>query len=296
MTAISWLDGRWLTHREAAVSVDDRAFLFADGVYEVISIFRAQFVDADLHQARLARSLDGLSINLPLSERALSLIARELVRRNAISYGMIYLQVTRGAAPRAHSFPDPEVRPTVLLTAKHLPAPGAEPQRQDHVKTVADKRWGRCDWKTTGLLANCLSLQEAINAGYDSSWFVDKIEQGEAAVVREGASSNAWIVTQDGVLVTHPTTEQILGGCTRTALLEVAKTLQLKVEERNFTLAEALGAAEAFNSSSTSYVRPILSVNGTPIGTGKMGAVTLRLHQAFVDRLERGDGLSHGLV
>ena len=140
MTAVSWLDGRWLTHRQARVSVDDRAFLFADGVYEVVSVYRGQFVDADLHLARLRRSLAGLSMRLPLSQAALSVLARELIRRNAIAHGMLYLQVTRGAAPRWHGFPDPAVKSTLLLTAKHLPAskchPAAERPYQNHQRST----------------------------------------------------------------------------------------------------------------------------------------------------------------
>ena len=296
MTAVSWLDGRWLTHRQARVSVDDRAFLFADGVYEVVSIYRGQFVDADLHLARLRRSLAGLSMRLPLSQAALSVLARELIRRNAIAHGMLYLQVTRGAAPRWHGFPDPAVKSTLLLTAKHLPAPSAIPRRSDHIKTTNDLRWGRCDWKTTGLLANCLALQGALDDGFDGPWLVAGDPDDKRTVVREGASSNAWIITQDGVLVTHPESPQILGGCTRAAILQIASDLQIQSEERTFTIGEALTAREAFNSSSSSYLRPVLSLNGTAIGDGTIGPVTRRLHEAFVARLERGVGLSAGLV
>ena len=292
MTAVSWLNGQWHSHRQTQISVDDRAFLFADGVYEVVSVYQSQFVDSDLHLARLKRSLAGLSMRLPLSDRALSIIARELVRRNSIDFGMVYLQVTRGAAPRWHGFPDPSVQSTVLLTAKHLPAPSDTPQRCDHVKTTTDLRWHRCDWKTTNLLANCLALQGALDDGFDSPWLVAGNPQDPQSLVREGASSNAWIVTQDGVLITHPESEQILGGCTRTALLQIAADLQIRTQERRFTLAEALAAREAFNSSSTSYLRPVLSVNGVALGDGTIGPTTRRLHEAFIARLNKGEGLS----
>ena len=186
----------------------------------------------------------------PVSKRALSVLACELLRRNQIQYGMIYLQVTRGTAPRWHGFPDPPVKSTLLLTAKHLPQPSTTPRRCDHVQTRPDLRWGRCDWKTTGLLANCLALQDSLDAGYDSPWLVAHPERGAQAEVREGASSNAWIVTGEGALVTHPDSQQILRGCTRDALLTLAKDLQIRTEERVFTVGEALAAEEAFNSSS----------------------------------------------
>ena len=286
----SWIDGRYLPHRRARVSVDDRAFLFADAVYEVVAVYDGKFIDARLHMERLANSLDGLRIAPPMTSRALSLVARELLRRNRLRHGYLYLQITRGSAPRWHGFPNPPVRATVFMSVTHKPAPGESPARADDVVSMPDERWQRCDLKTTSLLANCLAMQDAIDAGGSSPWLV-----AEDGTVREGASSNAWIVTRDGVLVTHPLCRNILGGCTRGRILRLARELQLRVEERGFSRDEAGGAAEAFISSSTSFVRPVVSLDGEVIGDGGAGEVSLRLYEAFIDSLRRGDDLTSGL-
>lgn len=287
---ISWINGRYLPHREAMVSVDDRGYLFADAVYEVIAVYDGRFIDAHLHAERLARSLGGLRIAAPLSHGALSLVARELCRRNCLRYGYLYLQITRGVAERWHGFPNPAVRAGIFMSITHAAPPAGEPSRLDAVISCPDERWQRCDLKTTSLLANCLAMEDAIEAGGSSAWLI-----GEDGTVREGASSNAWIVTGDGVLVTHPLCENILGGCTRQRLMVLADGLQLRVEERGFSRLEALGAAEAFISSSTSFVRPVISLDGEEIGGGEAGSVSLRLYGAFLDSLRCGEGLTEGL-
>ena len=291
MTALAWLDGRYLPHAAARVSADDRAFLFADAVYEVVAVYEGRFVDAGEHMARLGRSLAGLKLVPSWSEAALSLAACELLRRNRIAYGFLYLQISRGAAPRGHAFPDPPVRATTWMTAVRRPPPPPVPAGGDRVRTLPDARWARADLKTVSLLANCLALEEARNGGQDAAWLVD--EEGR---VREGAASNAWIVSKSGVLTTPPLSERILGGCTREVLLRLAEGLQLPVEERAFTAEEAREAREAFASSSSLFIKPVASIDGQTLPDGAPGPVATRLYEAFLARFEQGEGLSDGLV
>ena len=284
MTRIAHVNGRYLRHANAAVSIEDRGFQFADAVYEVCEILDGEIVDPTRHLDRLERSLRELRIAMPMSRAALLVVLKETVRRNRVRDGSVYIQISRGQAPRDHAFPDPQVPPTVVITAKpHDPAKGeAQAAKGIAVVTVPDNRWERVDIKSVGLLPNCLAKQAAKEAGAKEAWFVDA-----DGFVTEGSSTNAWIVTRDGRLVTRPAEFGILRGITRTVLLDVADRLGLIVEERAFTPAEAKAAAEAFITAATTLVMPVVSVDGDAVGDGRPGPTALALRQAFHASTER---------
>ncbi len=283
MPRIAYVNGRYLRHAEAAVHIEDRGYQFADGVYEVCEVASGYIVDMPRHLDRLARSLKELSIGWPVHRNALVLILREVVRRNGVVDGMVYVQVTRGVASRDFPFPD-GVRPALVVTARKVPA-GTQAKRAEagiKVVTTPDNRWDRVDIKTVGLLPNVLAKQKAKEAGAQEAWFVD----GEG-MVTEGGSSNAWIVTKDGVLVTRPAEHGILRGITRTTLFDVVAKLGLKVEERRFTVEEARSAREAFISSATTIVMPVVEIDGKPVANGHPGSIALSLRRAFFDIAEK---------
>ena len=272
MSRIAYVNGRYLPHAEAAVHVEDRGFQFSDGVYEVFAVAHGALIDEELHLVRLARSLAELRIARPHSDAVLKHLFREVLRRNRVRNGMLYLQITRGAAPRDHAFPK-DVRPTVVITAK--PARLADPAiaaRGVDVVTIPDIRWRRVDIKSVSLLPNVLGKQHAKEAGAYEAWMVT-----EAGEVTEGTSTNAWIVTKDGALVTRTADTSILNGITRLTVLRLAREHDLAIEERSFTLTEAHDAAEAFLTSTTSYVMPVVRIDGKPVGGGTPGAFTRKL-------------------
>ncbi|MCW0232203.1 MAG: D-amino-acid transaminase [Ferrovibrio sp.] len=277
MSRIAYVNGQYVPYAQAGVHVEDRGFQFADGVYEVVAITDGGFVDLEGHLARLERSLDELRIERPMTRAALSVVLRETVRRNRVRNGSIYLQITRGAAKREFAFPA-GIAPTVVAIARHLDwnKAAANAARGVPAITQPDIRWGRCDIKTVGLLPAALAKQAAKEAGAYEAWLVD-----EKGFVTEGSSSNAWIVTKENVLVTRAPTTEILSGITRAAVLELAKREGLKVEFRPFTVAEALAAKEAFVSSATSYVIPVVTLDGKPIGNGGPGVVASRLRGLY---------------
>ena len=281
MSRIAYVDGRYLPHARATVHVEDRGLQFADGVYEVWSVFGGRLADTEGHLTRLARSLRELSIAAPMPGEALQRVLGEVVRRNRLRDGLVYLQVTRGRAPRDHAFPSPAVRPTVIVTAKRMDLAAAQRRAEAGVAVVTapETRWARCDIKTTGLLPNVLAKQAARSAGAYEAWFVD----GDG-LVTEGASTNAWIVTADGVLVTRDTGANILRGVTRGAVAELAATLQMRVEERAFTVEEAKTAREAFFTAATAFVTPVTAIDGAPVGQGAPGPVALRLRGLYLER------------
>ena len=281
MSRVAYVDGRYVPHARASVGVEDRGFQFADGVYEVWSVFDGRLADSEGHFTRLSRSLAGLRIAEPMPRAALERVLAEVVRRNRLRDGLVYLQVTRGRARRDHAFPDPAVRPTVVVTAKAVDFAAAERRAQAGVAVVTtpETRWARCDIKTVGLLPNALAKQAAREAGAYEAWFVDA--DGH---VTEGASTNAWIVTAEGALVTRDTGANILRGVTRAAVSELAAELQLRVEERAFTVAEALAAREAFITAATAFVTPVTRVDGSAVGEGAPGPVALRLRGLYLDR------------
>jgi D-alanine transaminase len=278
MSRIAYVDGRYLPLRQAMVHVEDRGYQFGDAVYEVCEVRQGRLIDERRHLARLKRSLDELQIKLPMSPVALGIVLREVIARNRIGYGIVYLQVSRGVARRDHAFPTPEVPPSVVVTARPLNARRNEALAAAGiaVASVPDNRWGRVDIKTTGLLPNVLARQAAIAQGARDAWFVDK-----DGMVTEAASANAWIVTQAGRVVTRPADHGILKGITRTVLFDVIKAQGLSVEERAFTLLEAYAAREAFVTAASQIVLPVVRIDGHAIGEGKPGPVATALRRAF---------------
>ncbi len=279
MAQWAYVNGRYLPHRQATVHVEDRGFQFADGVYEVVTLLDGRFADLEGHMERLGRSLRELRMDWPAAPRVVTMIARELVRRNGVANGSLYIQVTRGVAPRDFRFPA-HASPTLVMTVKRVTA-FAKPEQLEKgvaVVTVPDIRWGRRDIKTVGLLAPVLAKQQAAEAGAYEAWLIDP-----DGTVTEGSSSNAWIVTRDGTLVTRAPSEKILNGITRLSLLRLARERGIPVEERSFTLEEALAAREAFVSSAGTFALPVTRIDGKPVGEGKPGPVAMTLRQAYLD-------------
>lgn len=278
MSRIAYVNGRYLPHRDACVHVEDRGYQFADGVYEVCEVRGGKLIDERRHLDRLDRSLKELRIAAPMSRGALTTVLRETVRRNLVRDGLVYLQVTRGVARRDHGFPAASVPPSLVVTARSANFAKNDATAAAGMKVISlpENRWDRVDIKSVGLLPNVLAKQAAREAGAGEAWFVDA--QGH---VTEGASTNAWIVTHDGRLVTRPAEHGILRGITRTVLMDVAAAMQLQVEERAFTLDEAKSAKEAFVSSATSLIMPVIAIDGTPVGTGAVGPVARNLRAQF---------------
>ena len=264
--------------RSAMVHIEDRGYQFGDGVYEVCEVREGRLIDERRHLARLKRSLDELRIRAPMSPKALGVVLREVIARNRIGYGTVYLQVTRGVARRDHAFPAPHVPPSLVVTARPLDSRRNEALAAAGIAviSVADNRWDRVDIKTIGLLPNVLARQAAIEQGARDAWFVDK-----DGAVTESASANAWIVTQAGALVTRPADHGILRGITRTVLFDVVKAQGLTLEERAFTLEEALAAREAFVTAASQIVLPVVRIDGHVIGDGKPGPIATALRREF---------------
>jgi D-alanine transaminase len=278
MSRVTYVNGRYLPHGAAAVHVEDRGFQFADGVYEVCEVRAGHLIDAPRHVERLHRSLRELAIASPMSDGALDVVLRQIIARNLIRDGYVYVQVTRGIAPRDHAFPLPPVRPTLVVSARALDplANEAKARKGVRVITLPDERWKRPDIKSTSLLPNVLARQAARAAGAYEAWLVD--EQG---FVTEGSASNAWIITRAGVVVTRQAEHAILRGVTRTTLLDALKAHDLRLEERPFTVAEANGAAEAFVTGATTIVLPVVQIDDARIGEGTPGPISLMLRSCF---------------
>jgi D-alanine transaminase len=285
MSRVAYVNGRYLPLRDAMVHVEDRGYQFADGVYEVCEVRGGRLIDERRHLDRLERSLGELGIRMPLSRAALGVILREVVARNRIGYGIVYLQITRGVARRDHAFPSSAVAPSLVVTARRLDRARNEAlaARGIAVISVPENRWGRVDIKTVGLLPNVLARQAAIDQGARDAWFVDK-----AGFVTEASSANAWIVTDTGKLVTRYADHAILHGITRAVVLDAVKEQNIAVEERAFTLDEAYGAREAFITSASQIVLPVVSINGRAIGNGKPGPVAIALREVFHRYAEAG--------
>ncbi|MBU0723507.1 MAG: D-amino-acid transaminase [Alphaproteobacteria bacterium] len=282
MSRIAYVNGRYVPHGDAAVHVEDRGYQFADGVYEVVTVVNGRLIDEEPHLDRLWRSLGELRIDIPMSRAAIKAVTREVIRRNLIRTGLVYMQVTRGVARRDHPFPKKGTPPAVVMTAKHVRLPSRQ-KVEDGVKviTIRDIRWERCDIKTVSLLPNILGKQQAREAGATEAWQVD-----DDGMVTEGTSTNAWIITKEGELITRPATNDILNGITRLRILKLAEEEGVKFVERAFSAEEALQAREAFISSATSFVTPVTQINDTVIGNGKAGSVSLKLrdwYESFMD-------------
>ena len=276
MSRIAYVSGQYLPHSQAAVHIEDRGYQFADGVYEVISVVDGHLVDEEPHLKRLHRSLGELRITMPMGDAALKTVIRETVRRNRVDTGIVYIQVTRGAAPREHAFPK-AANPTRVVTSRRTRPPdprlGADGIA---VITVPDIRWQRCDIKSVALLANVLGKQQAREAGAYEAWQVDR-----HGYVTEGTSTNAWIVTEDGAVVTRAADHSILNGVTRLAVLDIISREGYRLVERPFSVEEAKAAREAFLTSTTADLLPIVRLDGAAVGDGKPGPLSCKLREAY---------------
>ncbi|MCJ8051786.1 D-amino-acid transaminase [Shinella curvata] len=278
MPRFAYVNDRYVRHADAAVSIEDRGLVFADAVYEVCQVQKGLVIDLTRHLDRLDRSLAEIYIRAPMTRAALTGIMREVLRRNRVVNGMVYLQVSRGVARRDHVFPSPEVRASLIVTAKSLnPAVNAAKYATGiKAVTVADNRWGRVDIKTVGLLPNVLARQQAKEAGAQEAIFVDS--EGN---VTEGGATNLWIVDKAGTLVTRPADHAILRGVTRTTLMDVAEKLGLSVDERRFSVAEMLEAREVFVTGATTICLPVVSIDGQTIANGHPGMMAQKIRDAF---------------
>lgn len=280
MTRTVYVNGDYLPEDEAKVSVFDRSFLMADGVYEVTSVLGGKLIDFNGHLVRLERSLNELDMEKPEAFDELLEIHRKLVELNDIEDGLIYLQVSRGSAgDRDFAFPDPElVKPTLVLFTQNKPGLAESPAAQAGIKIISieDIRWGRRDIKTVQLLYPSMGKMMAKKAGCDDAWMV------EDGAVTEGTSNNAYIVKGGKIITRHLSTD-ILHGITRAAVLRFAREAQMEVEERSFTIEEAQDADEAFITSASSFVMPVVEIDGKPLGDGAPGSVALRLREIYLD-------------
>ncbi len=283
MTRIVYVNGRYCRYAEAMVHVEDRGFQFSDGVYEVCEVRAGQLIDERRHVDRLHRSMDELSMHPPMTRRALGVVLRETVRRNRVRTGFVYIQVTRGVAIRDFAFPPDDTPPTVVCIARGKSSSSAERKAAKGIRvvTMPDIRWRRVDIKTVALLPNALARQTALDAGAEEAWLVD-----DAGYVTEGASCNAWIVSENGDLITRPANSGILRGITRTVLVELVGKQGLNLVERAFTVQEAGAAKEAFNTSATGLVMPVVAIDGKPVGDGRPGPLTLKFRRIFHDFAE----------
>ncbi len=276
MSRIAYVNGQYLPHHQAAVHFEDRGYQFADGVYEVFALRGGRLVDLEAHYDRLDYSLGELAIEAPVSRTALTIIIEEVVRRNRVAEGIAYLQITRGVAPRDHGFPKTTVPASLVVSARNMRSKEALRRTGVAVITVPDLRWKRRDIKTVSLLPNILAKQKAVEAGAYEALQVD-----QDGTITEGTATNAWIVTHEGELVTRKTDHAILSGITRLAAIALARSAQLKLVERPFTVAQAKAAREAFLTSTTSNVMPIVSIDGAEINGGKPGPITKRLGELY---------------
>lgn len=279
MSQVAYVNGAYLPLRHASVSVLDRGFQFADSIYEVWAVRGRRLYDEAEHMARLQRSLRELRIKPPMSEIALRAVIGETMRRNRVEDGIVYVQISRGAAARDHFFPPPRVKPTLVVTSKNLDQKSIAARAAAGVRVVStpETRWARRDIKTTNLLANVLARQRAREAGAFEAWFVD-----HEGYVTEGTSSNAWIVDAAGVLRTRALSDDLLHGVTRAAFLQIARRLGYTVEERAFSVAEAHAGREAFISGASNPATPVVALDGRPIGDGRPGPLTRALRETYL--------------
>ena len=285
MARISYVNGRYVHHQEATVHIEDRGYQFSDGIYEYIAFYNRTLLDGDLHLARLERSLKELSIAMPMTRAAMMIVIRELLERNDREHGGLYIQVTRGVARRDHTFPKQPPKPAFVMTVCAAKFP--KPQEiSDGVKVISfpDQRWARRDIKSVSLLANVIAKQEATRKQSREAWLIDD------GKISEGAVSNAYIVTKDGELVTHPADHHILGGITRDVVLKLARKAGVKVSERAFGMDDVKRAAEAFLTSTSVNVLPVVKIDDASIGAGRPGEVTRKLQSLYVAHIKKQTG------
>ncbi|MBL8780301.1 MAG: D-amino-acid transaminase [Alphaproteobacteria bacterium] len=285
MSRVAYVNGRYLPHTGASVHIEDRGFQFADGVYEVCAVRDGRLIDEHPHLRRLHRSLHELKMDWPVGEPALRHIMRETVRRNRVTNGLVYVQISRGVAQRDHGFPAPGTKPTLVVTARAIAVEKYDQWAKKGVAviTLPEARWARCDIKSTGLLANVLAKQQAREKGAFEAWFVDR-----DGFVTEGSSTNAWIVDAKGVLRTRPLSNQILPGVTRGEILPLCRQLGIEFDERPFTVEEARNGREAFLTAASIGVMPITAVDESKIGSGAPGPVAIALGETYWS--SRSDG------
>jgi D-alanine transaminase len=278
MSRVAYVNGRYRSHRDALIHVEDRGYQFADGVYEVCEVRAAHIIDERRHLARLTRSLAELRIDLPMPLAALSVVLHETVRRNRVRNGIVYLQITRGVARRDFAFPAPGTVASIVVTARSHDNVKAEQTAADGIAviTLADNRWARPDIKSVSLLPNVLAKQAARDAGAREAWFIDA-----RGFITEGASSNAWIVTASREVVTRPADNSILNGISRSVLLDAIAAKGLSLTQRPFTAVEAKAAREAFVTAASQIVQPVIRIDGKPVGDGRPGPLALTLRREF---------------
>jgi D-alanine transaminase len=278
LSRIAYVNGRYLPRRNATVNIEDRGYQFADGVYELCEVRDGRVIDERRHIERLRRSLAELQIAFPLTPAALAVVMRETIRRNRVHNGIVYLQITRGVARRDHAFPPAGTAPSIVVTARSLDPSVNERLATEGIAviTIPDGRWARVDIKTIALLPNVLAKQSARSQGAREAWFVDRDGR-----VTEGSSTNAWIVSAEGKVVTRPADNGILRGITRSVLIDAIKAQSLVFEERSFTVAEAYAAREAFVTAASQIVMPVVRIDGRPVGDGRPGPLATALRRDF---------------
>lgn len=278
MSRIAYVNGQYVPRKHASVHIEDRGYQFSDGVYEVCEVRGGRLVDQRRHMERLVRSLGEIRIKLPMPLSALNIVLHEIVARNRIKDGIVYVQVTRGVARRDHPFPSPSTRPALVVTANSLDMAKSEAMAADGVAviTLPDNRWERVDIKAIALLPNILAKQTAREQGAREAWYIDKDNR-----ITEGSSSNAWIVTRDGKVVTRQADNGILKGITRAVVIDTLRAQGLELEERPFTVEEAYEAREAFLTSASQLVMPVVRINDRPVGNGAPGLVSAALRRDF---------------
>lgn len=279
MSRVSYVNGQYVPHEDAAIHIDDRGYQFGDGIYEVVYIIDGHLADEGPHLDRLERSLAEIKIPMPMSRSALKMIMARVIRLNQVRTGLVYLQITRGVARRDHKWTKP-LAPALVVTAKNtVPVVSASPTAQKAI-TVADQRWDRRDIKTIQLLPNCLAKQQAYEQGAYEAVMIDP-----DGTITEGSSSNVWIVTDKNEIITRPANEKILNGITRRSVKKVAEELQMKVVERPFTKEEMFNAKEVFLTSASSHVTPLAMIDEKTIHDGDIGIVAKRLRKAYIDHV-----------
>jgi D-alanine transaminase len=285
MSKIAYVNGRYVPQPEASVNIEDRGYQFGDGIYEVVHLYDGRSVDEDLHLSRLERSLREIRLPMPMSRAALRLVLREVARRNRVTEGLLYMQVTRGVARRDHPFPAKPVPPALVVTVKRIPPYPTDIEKwQASAITLPDLRWARRDIKSVNLLPNCLARQAAREQGAIEAILYDEA----TGIVNEGAATTFWIVDEKGAVRTRFLDQVILPGCTRAALMAEMRQAGLAFDETPYTLDDVRKAREAFITSATSFVRPITKIDGAPVGDGKVGPVVRQLFDLFA-RHVKGD-------
>jgi D-alanine transaminase len=284
MSRIAYVNGQYLRQQDAAVNIEDRGYQFADGVYEVVHLHDGRLVDENLHLDRLDRSLGELRISAPMTRPALRAVLREVARRNRVREGLLYIQITRGVARREHAFPAKPVSPAMVVTIRRIaPMPTEVANWTASAITAYDERWARCDIKSVSLLPNVLAKQAARERGATEAILVDA-----EGMVTEGSSTSVWIVDRAGVLRTRPLDHAILPGCTRAALAAELAAHGIAFEEARFSARDLKEAREAFLTSASSFVKPVVKVDGAPIGDGAVGPVTRELFALFARHIQGG--------